>query len=86
VVVGGPGHHLGRPADYRSQTWGWAYQILPYVEQTLGLADDAGAGTPTAGDGVVVAGSYIPIYNCRPPHGDQVPVQPGRVGGQAALQ
>src|SRR5947209_10113692 len=27
VVVG------GLPADYRTQTWGWAYQILPYIEQ-----------------------------------------------------
>ncbi len=21
------------PADYRTQTWGWAYQILPFIEQ-----------------------------------------------------
>jgi prepilin-type N-terminal cleavage/methylation domain-containing protein len=21
------------PADFRTQTWGWAYQILPYIEQ-----------------------------------------------------
>src|SRR5579859_3896803 len=24
----------GSPAVYDSQTWGWAYQILPYMEQT----------------------------------------------------
>ncbi len=23
----------GSPSDYRSQSWGWAYQILPYIEQ-----------------------------------------------------
>src|SRR5437763_132407 len=23
----------GTPADYTTQTWGWAYQILPYIEQ-----------------------------------------------------
>ena len=23
----------GHPADYRTQNWGWAYQILPYMEQ-----------------------------------------------------
>src|ERR1700730_8587971 len=23
----------GVPADYTSQTWGWAYQILPFIEQ-----------------------------------------------------
>src|SRR5580700_5739814 len=23
----------GVPADYRTQTWGWGYQILPFVEQ-----------------------------------------------------
>src|SRR5437879_6241925 len=23
----------GVPADYKHQTWGWMYQILPYIEQ-----------------------------------------------------
>src|SRR4051812_19051025 len=23
----------GVPADYTSQSWGWMYQILPYIEQ-----------------------------------------------------
>src|SRR5207245_9425525 len=23
----------GVPADYTTQAWGWAYQILPYIEQ-----------------------------------------------------
>src|SRR5437868_259438 len=23
----------GAPANYTSQSWGWAYQILPYIEQ-----------------------------------------------------
>jgi type II secretory pathway pseudopilin PulG len=25
----------GVPADYNSQNWGWAYQILPYIEQNV---------------------------------------------------
>src|SRR5438105_13594300 len=24
----------GVPADYNSQSWGWMYQILPFIEQT----------------------------------------------------
>src|SRR4051812_12407575 len=23
------------PADYRTQNWGWGYQILPYIEQNI---------------------------------------------------
>src|SRR5437588_11487664 len=23
----------GTPADYKSQSWGWMYQILPYIQQ-----------------------------------------------------
>src|SRR4051812_2369944 len=28
---GAPG--TGTPADYTKQSWGWGYQILPYIEQ-----------------------------------------------------
>jgi hypothetical protein len=24
----------GSPASFDKQTWGWAYQILPFIEQT----------------------------------------------------
>jgi type II secretory pathway pseudopilin PulG len=39
------------PADYDSQTWGWAYQILPYIDQATLWAvpkDDTIASTPVA--------------------------------------
>src|SRR5258708_7372827 len=29
-VTSGP----GKPADFNKQSWGWMYQILPYIEQT----------------------------------------------------
>src|SRR5205823_6438694 len=29
----------GQPADYSSQSWGWMYQILPYIEQNTLWAD-----------------------------------------------
>jgi prepilin-type N-terminal cleavage/methylation domain-containing protein len=32
----GPGNRTmvnGRPANFRTQNWGWAYQILPYMEE-----------------------------------------------------
>src|SRR5437868_1676483 len=41
----------GQPAIYDSQTWGWAYQILPYIEQhTLwaNKSDQIVASTATA--------------------------------------
>jgi prepilin-type N-terminal cleavage/methylation domain-containing protein len=43
------------PANYQNQTWGWAYQILPYVEQedVWRHADDATA-----------AGTVVPSYFC----------------------
>jgi prepilin-type N-terminal cleavage/methylation domain-containing protein len=51
----------GTPADYRTQTWGWAYQLLPYLEEgdIWKNPDD-----PT------VYGYAIPTYFCpslRPP-------------------
>jgi prepilin-type N-terminal cleavage/methylation domain-containing protein len=51
----------GVPADYRTQTWGWAYQILPYVEQQEVWKNPVDAA---------VYGTAIPIYFCpslRPP-------------------
>ncbi|MCY2940640.1 MAG: DUF1559 domain-containing protein [Planctomycetota bacterium] len=28
----GPGVQSGTPTDYQTQAWGWAYQLLPYME------------------------------------------------------
>src|ERR1700682_6437602 len=33
----------GLAADYRSQAWGWAYQILPFIEQRALWADASDA-------------------------------------------
>jgi prepilin-type N-terminal cleavage/methylation domain-containing protein len=45
------------PATYLSQSWGWGYQILPYVDQ------NALYNYPSNLDNVVAA-SPIPIYFC----------------------
>jgi len=57
----------GVPADYRQQTWGWGYQILPYIEQQNLWAIPQGtlnwAGTASSGD-VQVASTPVPTYIC----------------------
>jgi prepilin-type N-terminal cleavage/methylation domain-containing protein/prepilin-type processing-associated H-X9-DG protein len=57
----------GMPADYRSQNWGWAYQILPYIEQDniwkIPQGTVAVAGGPGTGD-LQVAGTAVAIYFC----------------------
>ena len=53
----------GQPADYRTQIWGWGYQILPYVEQQNLWITPAGSGTPPPGD-QTVAGTPLKIYIC----------------------
>jgi prepilin-type N-terminal cleavage/methylation domain-containing protein len=45
----------GVPADYHLQTWGWGFQILPFIEQ------DALFREPLD---LVVFGTPVPIYNC----------------------
>jgi prepilin-type N-terminal cleavage/methylation domain-containing protein len=58
---GGFGYYMqrtmvnGRPADYRSQNWGWAYQILPFIEQNALWADASDA---------LVAETPVPTYIC----------------------
>jgi prepilin-type N-terminal cleavage/methylation domain-containing protein len=51
----------GVPADYHTQTWGWGYQILPFVEQNNLWAIPQAPGI--TGD-YTVAGSSPPIFNC----------------------
>src|SRR5687767_5430484 len=43
------------PATMHQQVWGWAYQILPYVEQ---------AGVWSNTDDFLVIRSIVPIYFC----------------------
>jgi prepilin-type N-terminal cleavage/methylation domain-containing protein len=45
----------GGPADYNSQSWGWAYQILPYIEQGTLWADQSDT---------VVAETAVATYIC----------------------
>jgi prepilin-type N-terminal cleavage/methylation domain-containing protein/prepilin-type processing-associated H-X9-DG protein len=47
----------GTPQVGNQQNWGWAYQILPFIEQ------DALWRLPQASDGAV-AGTALKIYNC----------------------
>jgi prepilin-type N-terminal cleavage/methylation domain-containing protein len=50
-IMNGP----GSPATWQKQSWGWAYQILPFIEQKdlwQDASDDRVGGTP------------IPIYSC----------------------
>jgi prepilin-type N-terminal cleavage/methylation domain-containing protein len=52
----------GSPADYRSQVWGWGYQILPYIEQQALFMIPSG-GNPGPGD-VQVAKTIVKTYCC----------------------
>jgi prepilin-type N-terminal cleavage/methylation domain-containing protein len=45
----------GGPADYKSQVWGWAYQILPYIAQGTLWSNPSDA---------VVAATPVPTYIC----------------------
>jgi prepilin-type N-terminal cleavage/methylation domain-containing protein len=52
------------PADYQTQAWGWAYQILPYIEQS-NLFNVAPGGTGTAPPGDVrIASTPVKTYIC----------------------
>jgi prepilin-type N-terminal cleavage/methylation domain-containing protein len=60
----------GNPADYRTQVWGWGYQILPFIEQGSlhrippgGGGNGTGAGPPGPGD-IQVASTPVKTYNC----------------------
>jgi prepilin-type N-terminal cleavage/methylation domain-containing protein/prepilin-type processing-associated H-X9-DG protein len=53
------------PADYKSQAWGWAFQILAYVEQ----------GNPWkigVSNGTLTKATVIPLYTCPSRRGDMV--------------
>ena len=43
------------PADFNKQSWGWAYQILPYIEQQT-LWENT--------DDNLVGATPIPVYSC----------------------
>ncbi len=45
----------GAPADYQTQAWGWAYQILPYLEQKA-LWEHPSSAT--------VAGTSLKVFRC----------------------
>jgi prepilin-type N-terminal cleavage/methylation domain-containing protein len=51
----------GAPADYTKQHWGWAYQILPYIEQenlwALNTPDETAAEA-------VIAATPVHMYEC----------------------
>jgi prepilin-type N-terminal cleavage/methylation domain-containing protein len=53
------------PADYRTQAWGWAFQILAYLEQnnvwTIGVSN-----------GALAKSSVISTYTCPARRGDMV--------------
>jgi prepilin-type N-terminal cleavage/methylation domain-containing protein len=51
------------PANWTTQTWGWAYQILPFIEQESLWGVPAGTGSPPSGD-MQVAATPIPTYFC----------------------
>ncbi len=58
----------GTPAVYDQQTWGWGYQILPYIEQSNLWATPAGSLPSDATSGptgdIEVASTPIKMYNC----------------------
>ena len=61
LPMGGAGSGVTRlmhgavPATYSTQTWGWTYQILPYLEQNNLYFNPTDA---------VVYGTPIKTYNC----------------------
>lgn len=58
----------GYPDLYTGQTWGWGYQILPYIEQSALWSTPAGSYPPGATAGptgdIEVASTPLRIFNC----------------------
>jgi prepilin-type N-terminal cleavage/methylation domain-containing protein len=56
------------PADYQTQAWGWAYQILPYIEQNNLWSVPAGTLPSDASNGptgdIQVASTPVKTYIC----------------------
>jgi hypothetical protein len=54
--------NTGVPADFRAQTWGWGYQILPFVEQFNLWMTPQGPTAP--GGDVAVASVPLKLFIC----------------------
>jgi len=52
---------VGSPAIYDTQSWGWMYQILPFMEYQDLWAHNKGAGNP---DDIAISGYPVPQYFC----------------------
>ena len=56
------------PATYQTQTWGWGYQILPYIEQTNLYMIPPGSLPPDASAGpygdIQIASTVLKIFYC----------------------
>jgi prepilin-type N-terminal cleavage/methylation domain-containing protein len=50
----------GTPDDYHDQTWGWGYQILPFLEQEILW----GVNTGTANGDITIGCTLLPIFFC----------------------
>jgi prepilin-type N-terminal cleavage/methylation domain-containing protein len=57
---GTPG--VGAPADYQTQSWGWMYQILPYMDE-VDLWKHAQVGAADGGDNAITS-HPVPAYFC----------------------
>jgi prepilin-type N-terminal cleavage/methylation domain-containing protein/prepilin-type processing-associated H-X9-DG protein len=53
------------PASYQSQAWGWAFQILPFLEQ-------ANPWTIGVSNGVLTKATVVPVYTCPSRRGNMV--------------
>ena len=53
----------GAPANYMTQSWGWGYQILPYIEQQALWSMPGPAGNPSNND-QIIASTNVKTYCC----------------------
>jgi len=55
----GPVDTNGLPANYESQSWGWMFQILPFIEQETMWRASVSSANETE-----VTGTPVPVYFC----------------------